>query len=284
MPAQNPTNLAAWTPTLISAEALLARVASEFMKTRVLDKSREVTGQRGQQIDLPEVANMATNTVGPSGGVTPQVRTETAVSLAIDTYVESTKDIRDDVKFQSRIDAKKVYAKKAGQALILRIEDDLLALETGLAAAQVVDIAGALTDDHILSARVTMRNADVPMDDWFFYISPGGESDILKIDKFVNLNFTRSGPQTAPLLKGNLQSIYGAEPMSGSRVRVRDVSGTTRTINMLFQREAFAIGVQQDVTVKVTEVDLAQRHMSTVLFGVVRSRGDHAVALRTTNA
>ncbi len=129
--AENPSNHGAWTDTQVSAEALLAREASFFMRGRVLDKTSEVTGQKLQQIDIPEVEQMVTHPVGDDGGVTPQQNLATAISLVIDQEEEATKDIKRSLILQSVINAQAVYGMKAGIALARFVEDFLLALEVG---------------------------------------------------------------------------------------------------------------------------------------------------------
>ncbi len=142
------------------------------------------------------------------------------------------------------------------------------------------DIVGGITDDELIQAKVDLDSVDAPQIDRFFYVSPNQQGNILKIDRFSNVEFIGPGPM--PVRTGVMPSLYGAEPLIGTRVRRRLVSGNLRTVNFMFQREAYAIAMQQDVSTIINPVDLAWRHISWMLFGGVRTRNDHVSIMDTS--
>ncbi|KKN68450.1 hypothetical protein LCGC14_0450860 [marine sediment metagenome] len=279
-----PVGSLTWSKTDIAMEALEQRNAMFFMKTRIIDKSRLVTGKKFQQIDIPEVLDVITNRIGDLGGVTPQKENPSSVSLIINQPREATRDFPDAEDVQLSFDNQRAFVRKAGVAHGQFIEDTILALETG--NTNRIDVPTDLTDILILQAKVALDAADVPQMRRFLYVSPGQQGAILLIDKFVNIRFIGFGirPEATPTQTGFLQTIYGAEPLMGTRVRRRDVGGTVRTINFMFQEEAYAIGVQKDMTTVITREDLAKRIILWNLFGVVRTRDDHVQILQSENA
>lgn len=269
-----------WGRTQVSMEALRARVARTFLRTRCLDKTKEVSGKKYQQLDLPEIINLTAKTVGSGGSVSPQIFPATSVSLVIDQYNEISMDFEDVEDHQVVVNKKKEFSKKAGEGHAIATEDYILALETGLAAAQRTNVTGSLTDALVLGVMTALDISLVPDDNRFFYCSPNQAGELLAEDKFVNLDFIGSG---SPVKSGLLGALYGMTPLKGPRTRRRDFSGTRRTVNFGFHRHWAAVGVQQTVRTKITQEDLAERIMTTTLFGAVLARADHAETLQTSD-
>ena len=269
-----------WGRTQVTMEALRARVARTFLRTRVLDKTGEVSGKKFQQVDLPEIINLDAKPVAAGGGVDPQTFPATSVSLVIDQYNEISMDFEDVLALQEMVNRKKEFSNKAGKGHGIAVEKYILALETGIAAGQRTNVAGSLTDSLVLGVMTSLDISLVPDDDRWFYASPNQTGELLAEDKFVNLDFIKSG---APVASGMLGTLYGMTPLKGPLTRRRSFTGVDRTVNFGCHREWAAVGVQQTIRTKIVQVDLAERIMTTMLFGAVLVRGDHIETLQTTD-
>jgi hypothetical protein len=272
-----------WSETDIETEALAARQSMFHMKPRVLDKSNKVRGVKNQRIDIPEVQLVEVFDVGAGGSVNPQGLTPSSVSLIVDQYKEATRDFEDVDEIQEKYDKKKDWSWQTGEAHGRNVEDTLLALEVGIAAgANRINVAGNLANTDIMAGKIVLDQADVPLENRYAYLSANQAGQLVLQDAFRNLDFI--GPGKMPTVTGTLRALYGMEPLWGNRCRRRDVTGTTRTINFLAHKSWAACAVQQGLSTKITQVDLAERIIVTQLFGVTRTRPDHIVILQSVNA
>lgn len=268
-----------WSETNVSTEALFALTASFFIVPRIIDRSSEVTGEPMQQLDIPEIEEVVTNAVGPLGQVTDQQEIPSSISLVIDQQREASRLFPDVWAVQIKLNRKKNFSTMAGIAHAQFMEDSVLALEAG--NTNRIDIAGDLTPTFLLQAKAGMDSRNVKFVDRATYTSPQQQTKLLLEDKLTNIDFIGPGGKKTPTTGGMLPMLYGTEPLNGTRIRRRLVGGNLRTVNMMFQKEAYAIGIQRKVTTKIEEAGIAQRIITWTLFGVIRTR-DEAVELLDT--
>lgn len=168
-----------------------------------------------------------------------------------------------------------VYSVEAGRAIAKAIDLDLLGLYSGL--SQVVTCTSVLTDAKILEALLELDNAGAPEDDRHFVITPAQKGALLAIDKFSLVsNFGSSDP----LQKGAWGEIYGLKIWVTNNV----ITATTRK-NLMFHRDAFMLGVQQDAEVEVGPYMPKQQGFDVVvsaIYGVLEKRDTFAVTVTTT--
>jgi hypothetical protein len=282
MAIMTPTTHSDWIPAdVLAREALRAKEPRLVIKSRCLNYDSEVSGQ-GQVISIAEVSNLVTNPVGANGEYTPQSPTEAGPTITVNVYREASFSVRDDLSAQSKLAKQRAYAPKIGQALAQYEEDTLLALETSI--TQIITIAGSVQDEDLRRLKQYLDDADADGYDRYLLLSPGQVNSVLGIDRYAQIDFGMYAKGKGPLATGKLVPILGMEPLTSTRVRRVLVSATTRTINMAWQKEAFAAAHQPVVKMERQRNGLAWDHIGSTLFGVTAARIDHAATAETTDA
>lgn len=278
----NPTTQANWSPTKWSADGLIGREAGLHVGKRCKDRSSEVNGEPMQQLNIEEInhSDIAVVTIGDDGEVALSQPAATNVALTIDQRKATGILVRDDHDLQVKLKARSTWAPLMGYKLAEDFEDYLLALENGVAAGYILDVAGNIIDATLLTMKASFDSANAPAESRYALFSSNQQVQILADDRFSETTFV--GPGEPPVTTGKLKPLYGFEPLWSSRVRRRTISGTDRTINMAWQKDALCKAVQQAPKTKLQDVDIAQKILMWHLYGAVRQRGDHFFLMRTT--
>ena len=239
--------------------------------------------KRGDLVHIPFIGNLASNTVGIDGTISPQGPTETEFTVPVNRWIESSVDISDEAEEQTIFDLMPQYSKKIGHALSRDVEDQLLNLFPILFTNnQFVTDTADLTDPQIVSGIVLLDNADVPDDDRFFIVRPSQRGALLQIPKFTSRDFTDAKPGMSRVLG----EIYGMPLLRSTRV-VRndyDSDATVESVNIMWHLSAFGLAMSANVkTEKLARTRLATTVVGHHRYGVNNLRIDHAVIVGTNN-
>ena len=192
----------------------------------------------------------------------------------------------DDVaKVQSKYDLMGEYTKKAGYAIAKAVDSSIAGLYSGL-SQYVGDGSTDITDANIIRAIQYLDEADAPESDRYFVINPAAKADLMALDKFV----LRTGPgwssDNSPILHGAKENgfwgdIYGVKVFVSTNL-VTSAGTPTVVHNLLFQKEAFGLAIQQNPR---TQSQYKLEYLSNlvvcdVLYGVAELRDTFAVDFR----
>lgn len=179
------------------------------------------------------------------------------------------------------------YTNKAGYALAVVIDTDVLAEYSSFTNTDVGTYGVDLTDSTILSALEALDLANAPMEDRAAVIYPTQKTALLKIDKFVKADYmgeyddptiVRTGPNSRYLWG----DIYGT-PFYYT-LQVPQTAGTpTQTHNLLFHKEAIILAMQQAPR---TQSDYILEYLGNLvvvdaIWGVKTLRADFGIEMRS---
>lgn len=259
-----------FSPNVWAKMALLARERSFVMGKRVLRYDKEIL-TKGKTVEIPQVTNLTTNAVGSDGSYVGQAPTESKYTITINTWRESSISVPDIVSVQADYNLLELYTKKIGYALRQKIEQDLLALYSGL-ANQVGTSGVAITDDVLLNAIQILDEGDAPMEDRTLIFRPASKRTLMKIDKFVDA--AKTGLAKGAQVTGLFGEIYGT-PIYFSN----EVVSSSGVHNMLFHKDAFGLALQKDVSIEKFRLKLADDVVGHVLYGVSELRDTSAMGI-----
>lgn len=249
----------------------------------------------GDLLRVPKVSNLTANAKAANTQVTLNAPTEDQFTMNINRHFESSYLVEDRLKFQSKYNLMEQYSGKAGYAIGQKIDSDLAGLYSGLSQT-VGNSTTDITDANLVRAIQYLDDADAPQTERYFVIKPAGLAHLRLIDKFSRfdaLGFTPNAASGAGGIGGRpvrrigpngfVGILYGALEVYMS-TNLTEESGTSDTVhNLLFQKEAFALGMQQKAR---TQFQYKQEYLGTLattdaLWGFAEYRDAFAVDFRS---
>jgi hypothetical protein len=236
------TTAANFIPEIWSTEVLEAYVAELVFGALVDRKFEADVKQSGDTIHVPNLAAMTVGSKTAETAVTFTANTESVTDISInkDYYVAFRIDNIAEVQSQNNL--RQMYTARAGKDIAVQIDDSLAALVDAFSQS-VGTLAVDVTDDNLLRAVQYLDDANAPKDDRSLVISPATFGSLMKIDKFVRLDYVNAGAETAVEASRLSYPIYGAKVYVSANV---DGDNTNGHDNGLFQKEALALVMQQE--------------------------------------
>jgi hypothetical protein len=179
----------------------------------LVDRQFEDDLKYGRVIAIPDHSNPAVRIKSEDTTATWSNRTETQQTITISRQAYVAFLVEDVVDVQAKYDLRSKYTDKAGYSLMAFVEGDgtsgLASLPSGF-----TNLVGTLgvdpTDDDFIAAKNNLDQADTPRDGRFWYVSPGMENAMLKIDKYVRSDYGDVGSVKTGMITG---SFYGGKVM-----------------------------------------------------------------------
>lgn len=251
-------------PEVWSKELQLATEANLVMGRLVKRFDAEMKSF-GDVLHIPLISNLSANDKSASTQVTFQSPTESKVDLTINKHKEISFLIERNLDAKSKYNLAEEYKAKQSYGLAKQIDTDVLGLQSGLSQSVGTDNV-AVTDANVLRAIQYLDDADAPDSDRHFVMSPATKADLIQIDRYVNTRYVSD----QPIVKGSFGERYGVMFYSSTNVP----SGTAGRINLMFHREAFALAIQQNITLYSDFIIeyISDAYVADVLYGTVEYR------------
>src|SRR6185369_11104556 len=195
------TTASVFLPTLWSMETLRA-TENALVAAGLVKRYDALVRSRGQAITIPNISNLSANAKVANADVTTQTVTETATTLNVNKWYESSFAIEDMVAVQSNYDLRSEYSEKAGYAIAKQVDSDVLGLYTGLTTTDVGTYGVDIGDATLVSATLVLNQGDLPMENRAFIVHPNQLAAIMKIDKFVKADYLGNYNEPTPVRKG----------------------------------------------------------------------------------
>lgn len=221
---------------------------------------------KGDTIHVPKISNLSATAKSASTAVTFSSPTEDKIDISISNHYHIAFIIEDILDAQSQYMIAEEYKGKASYGLSKQVDTDVLGLYTNI--TQSVGTAGTPpSDPNILRAIQYLDDADAPMADRAFIMAPVLKAALLAIDKYVSQDFTG---MDLPVKTGVFGQRYGIPFYVSTNV---PTSGGN-PINQLIHKEAYALAMQKDVTIRQQYVIdfLGNATVAQVLYGVAAYR------------
>lgn len=250
----------------------------------------------GDLLRVPMVSNLTANAKAANTQVTLNAPTENQFTMNINRHFEASYLVEDRLKAQSKYNLMEQYSGKAGYAIGQRIDSDIAGLYSGLSQT-VGNSTTDIIDANIVRGIQYLDDADAPQTDRYFVIKPAGLAHLRLIDKFSRFDALGISPNPASGAGGlaNYGSVVRRVGPNGfvgvvynvevyMSTNLTEESGTSDTIhNLLFQKEAFALGMQRKPR---TQFQYKQEYLGTLattdaLWGFAEYRDTFGVDFRS---
>jgi len=221
--------------------------------------------QKGDTVHIPKISNLSATDKSASTAITFSSPTEDKVTITVDKHKHIAVIIEDVLDAQAAYNLAEEYKEKISYGLAKQVDTDVLGLYSGL--SQSVGTAGVVPDDNrFLRAVQYLDDADAPFNDRAFIMAPSLKASLLANDKYVSQDYVND----MPVKTGLFGQRYGIPFYVSTNV---PTSGGN-PINLVIHKEAFALAMQKEVTLKSDYVIdfLGTAHVGQVLYGVVEYR------------
>lgn len=234
----------------------------------------------GDIVHVPAVSNLTVQTKDRSANAATiyETVTETNTDITVSTWHYSAVAIETATAKQVSQDLLARYAPKMGYALGLAI-DDVLAGRPDDFTNAVGTLAIDLTYENVIRAVQYLDDADAPLEDRAFGISPAQREGFMALDQFVHADYSKlnEGVQMRVRAKvGDWMAIpvYMSVNVEGSNAAGHD--------NFLMHKEAIAHITQMTPTThRQFDIDrLADKVVMEQLSGSAIMRNNHGVFMR----
>ena len=253
------------------------------LATHFTDRSDELMGG-GDILHTGNLTEMTTNAKANGSQVTLQSPTETEIQLNVNTWVETSFMVEDDIKAQwlNSLSLQERYARNAAYSVAKALDTALAGLISGF--SQSVGTAGtAVTDAVVRQAIATLAGNDVDLDECVFVFHPTvAWEEIQGVDRYALVQNTAGAD---PVLQGAVASIYGIPVLQSSNIAVNGGGGF---FNFLAHKDAihFATAAldgagSSGVRVQTNYIPEYLGHLTTadIKYGVVENRDNAGVQI-----
>ncbi len=228
----------------------------------------------GDVIHVPSISNLVANDKLKNVKVQLQAPTETNTDIPLDTHKEVSFLVEDMAQTQASRDLRKPYVKKAGYALAKAMDSDLATLAASFSQTKGT-YNTAITTDVVLDSIQLLDEADAAENERYFVFRPDVKRDLLDLAAYTSSDYVGG----KPVETGNIGMLYGVGTYMSNNI----AKSSNNTNNMLFQKEAIALGKQKNVRVQ-SAYNIEELGFVTVadcIYGVKEMRDDHAVLVKT---
>ena len=265
---------AGFVPELWSKRVLDA-VHSELVVVPLVDHSWEPELKYGDTMNVGVLNTVAATevTIGTEG-VVKDIASGAKRQIIIDQLWEAPVVLDDMTDLQSQVNLVAKAQRESGYALAKKIDSTLCDLFQSLDTNKGTDGA-AITDDVLIDCVETLDEADVPDSQRVWIFDPSAKADMLKIDKFIRVDYVR----TAVVPNGQFGSIYGSSVYTTNNL----TANSTGAYGAYLHKEALAIIAQEKNKVDLVRQPLKHQLTinTTALWGVLEMRGTFGICVYT---
>lgn len=273
-------------PEVWSPRVQRATEAQLHLASFVYRRDSEIKGY-GDVLNTQTISNLSANNKTGNAQVTLQTPTESNVPLTINKHKEASFLVEDITEVQTMVRLQREYSQKAGYGVGKQVDTDVFANYGSLSESAIGTAGSALTDAVIVSAWSTLSGNDVPEEDrgWFFH--PSAYADILKLDKFVRMDFKTNifeGSSISAALKSKaVGTLYGAPVFLTTNVPSYSTGSPAFTAyrNLYLHKEAFQLAMQKGIRTQTDYILEYLGYLTVVdaIYGTSIYRADHGIEI-----
>ena len=235
-------------------------------------------------LNIPNLANLAAagtiDAHGDLADVTPT--TDTNVQLLLNQRIGYILNIPDELSLKSQYDLVSEWTKKAGYGIGLAVETNLLGLTTGFSQT-VGDTSSELSALRVLRGVQRLNEANAPKEDRHLVIDPSQVTPLLDTDRFISADKVPYGREDSPILHGEIGMLYGGRTAWSTEVVTSALGGVTGFANLMFHKDAAALGILRDVkSEELARTHFARRIGCSMFYGFIELRDNHGVLVYTS--
>jgi hypothetical protein len=269
-------------PELWPEEALAALYQEPSLVNRVTRVDGMVNAW-GDILHLPAMPTFVANDVSSDGTVANQQVSLTEVQLTVNQWREATVEVVDKAGVQSKINALEAFRRDLPRILMEDMETKLAALYADVTSNTFGDSTSVMNEDLATQAINSLLDAKLGSalrdpNRVSFVLHTSQWQHVKKVDGWSNA--ANTGQATGGALQFSVPSLYGIPTFFNTQI----ASASSARQNLLFVREAFALGIQRNFQITpLAKTKLSTRVAAHVLYGV-KTRAQGRAALIKTKA
>ena len=210
--------------------------------------------RKGTKVWIPVMAEITSTEVTPGTQPTAQDASTTAVSVTVDNWFEATVDASPLTEIEDGAEYLANGAKAAAYAIDKKIDTSVASLISALDGSSVYGSDGqTFTDDIFIALVEDLDTADVPIDGRFIIGDPSTRADMLKIDKFVRMDYVNGKPVT----NGLFGDLYAAKVYYTTNL----ADATTGSYGVYSHPDAIGVALQKTPGTKYWDLGWKFQHI-----------------------
>jgi hypothetical protein len=238
-------NANAFIPTIWSTIVLDAYVAAAVVSDRV-DRRFEPQLKKGDTVSLPSITQVVALARTANTDLVYNTVVESSVNVTVNQDYYVFRILEPMAAKQSVVDLLMQYATIDAKELARTIDAAVAAyFDTLNSNTRKGTLGTAVIDDNLIDCVQLLDTNNVPHEDRSWIISPETWADLMKIDKFVRLDYVNPEGGTAAMKSKLNYPIYGAPVFVANTLEVNAGNHNCALIH----REAIMLVIQQEPTV-----------------------------------
>jgi len=271
-------NANAFIPTIWSTVVVDEYIAQAVIADRV-DRRFEADLKYGDTVTRPTIQKVVPKARSANTDLVYNTVIESSVNVTVNQDYYVFRMIEPMTTKQSIVDLINAYAKEDAKAMAEKIDTTVSALfDTLNGNTRKGTINVDVVDDNLIDCVVALDANNVPADNRSWIISPETWGSLMKIDKFVRLDYVNPEGGTATERAKLNYPIYGAPVFVSNCLEANAGNHNCALIH----REAIMLLVQQEP--KVVKAYDVRRGCDTLLiesfWGVVEARDKNGICLQ----
>jgi hypothetical protein len=284
------TTHATWVPDQWADEYRVSLEAN-IVAAKLVKKFEHDKKVKGDVIHVPDVSDLTAGDLAESDAdISGQAPTEGEFTLTINKKKHASIYIPKHLGGTlSKYDMRAPYTKKISYALAKVMDQDVLALFSGLSQAvgtTADGLNGNIADILIRAAFKKLDLADVEEDERFMIVHATQRSEFYGIDKFVRADAI--GESKERITRRFMGDVYGMGVYYTSLVPVKLAATAPATpvdshANLLMNREALAIAIPQEIDIDYAYIPQKKAWFLSgdILYGIAEYRDLAGVVMFT---
>lgn len=230
----------------------------------------------GNMVYIPVLSEVTTAEVTPGTEATAINAVGTPVSITVDRWRVAAIEESEMMGIEDHVGYLEKAAVSCGYAIAKDIDTALGVLFSGFTGGSVYGADGqTMTDDIIIAIMEGLDEADVPTEDRSMICDPSSRADMLKIDKFVRVDYVRE----PAVPTGKIGSIYNMPVYITNNL----TAATTGNYGAILHRDAIGLVIQKDPYVQKIEMPWVHKtkYQVKVIYGADEIRDTFGRAFYT---
>ena len=233
----------------IWSDEIIAQYENSLV-VKPLIRHMSMVGKKGDTVHIPKPDRGSASPKTPESQVTLIAANTNELVVTIDRHFEYSRMIEDITDVQALASLRRFYTEDAGYALAKQVDTDLVAEaanfsnDVQFAGGGIVTAAGTadakFTDAGFRAAIQLLDDADVPMTDRRFVISPALKNELLGTSGYVSTDFVTGKPTET----GVIGNLYGVELYVTTNLPTEN---TDEKGSLLFHKDAIVMVEQLGV-------------------------------------
>ena len=254
---------------------VLDAVHSRLVIVPLVDHTWEAELVKGDTMNVG-ILNTVTATEVTIGteGVIKDIASGSKLQIIIDKYFEAPVVLDDMTNLQSQVGLVAKGQRESGYAISKKIDSTLANLFSSLGNSVGTD-GNAITDNALIAAVEYLDENDVPNDGRAWILDPSAKADMLKITRFVSVDYVRA----TVVPNGKFGDIYGSSLFITNNLSTNN----NGNFGAYLHKDALAIIAQENNKIDLIMQPLKHQMTinTTALWGVLEMRTTFGVVIYT---